>query len=204
MGDSMVGHAMQDCPGVDWYAVRNASDPQIPNPAATSMPPITRPARSMPSGARSRRRRVPSRPGPSSTRGSIVSERREIEAFCPSASRSNISDAVYRLTLIALRLALDGIHWVVIKSWANRSTQRFAEEGKGRFSGLDKALARRRLRLLDEADRLEDLTGLSSVGLHRLRGARRGQWAISAGGPWRIIFEFRDGHAWNVEIVDYH
>jgi len=28
----MVGHAMQDCPGVDWYAVRNASDPQIANP----------------------------------------------------------------------------------------------------------------------------------------------------------------------------
>jgi nucleoside phosphorylase len=32
MGDAMVGHAMQDCPGVDWYSVRNASDPQIPNP----------------------------------------------------------------------------------------------------------------------------------------------------------------------------
>ena len=32
MGDAVVGHAMQDCPGVDWYAVRNASDPQIPNP----------------------------------------------------------------------------------------------------------------------------------------------------------------------------
>jgi hypothetical protein len=56
----------------------------------------------------------------------------------------------------------------VIKSWANRSTQRFAEEGRGRFSGLDETLARRRLRLLDEAERLEDLTGLSSVGLHRL------------------------------------
>jgi proteic killer suppression protein len=42
------------------------------------------------------------------------------------------------------------------------------------------------------------------VGLHRLRGDRRRQWAISAGGPWRIAFEFRDGHAWNVEIVDYH
>jgi len=92
----------------------------------------------------------------------------------------------------------------VIKSWANRATQRFAEEGKGRFSGLDQPLARRRLRLLDEADRLEDLTGLASVGLHRLRGARRNQWAISAGEPWRITFEFRGGHAWNVEIVDYH
>jgi nucleoside phosphorylase len=32
MGDAMVGNAMQTCPGVDWYAVRNASDPQIPNP----------------------------------------------------------------------------------------------------------------------------------------------------------------------------
>jgi toxin HigB-1 len=88
----------------------------------------------------------------------------------------------------------------MIKSWANRSTQRFAE-GKGRFPGLEEALVRRRLRLLDEAERLEDL---ASVGLHRRRGARRGQWAISAGGPWRITFEFRDGHAWNVEIVDYH
>jgi proteic killer suppression protein len=92
----------------------------------------------------------------------------------------------------------------VIKSWANRATQRFAEEGKGRFAGLDEGLARRRLRLLDEAARLEDLTGLKSVGLHRLRGACRHQWAISAGGPWRITFEFREGHAWNVEIVDYY
>ena len=92
----------------------------------------------------------------------------------------------------------------MIRTWADRATQRFAEEGKGRFSGLDEALARRRFRLLDEAERLADLTGLKSVGLHRLRGARRGQWAISAGGPWRITLEFRDGHAWNVEIVDYH
>ena len=63
----------------------------------------------------------------------------------------------------------------MIKSWANRATQRFAEEGKGRFRGLDETLARRWLRLLDEAERLDDLTGLVSVGLHRLRGARRGQ-----------------------------
>jgi proteic killer suppression protein len=92
----------------------------------------------------------------------------------------------------------------VIKSWANRATQRFAEAGKSRFGGLDEALARRRLRLLDEAERLDDLTGLKSVGLHRLRGDRRGQWAILAGAVWRITFEFRQGHAWNVEIVDCH
>jgi nucleoside phosphorylase len=32
MGDAMVGQAMQDAPGVHWYAIRNASDPQMPNP----------------------------------------------------------------------------------------------------------------------------------------------------------------------------
>jgi hypothetical protein len=32
MGDAMVGQALQNIPGLDWYAVRNASDPQIPNP----------------------------------------------------------------------------------------------------------------------------------------------------------------------------
>jgi hypothetical protein len=33
MGDAMVGSAMQSCPGVAWYSVRNASDPQIPDPS---------------------------------------------------------------------------------------------------------------------------------------------------------------------------
>jgi hypothetical protein len=32
MGDAMVGNAMQSCPGVDWFAVRNTSDPQTQNP----------------------------------------------------------------------------------------------------------------------------------------------------------------------------
>lgn len=32
MGDAMVGNAMQECPNIAWYSVRNASDPQIPNP----------------------------------------------------------------------------------------------------------------------------------------------------------------------------
>lgn len=32
MGDAMVAEALQQYPGVDWYAIRNASDPQIPNP----------------------------------------------------------------------------------------------------------------------------------------------------------------------------
>jgi proteic killer suppression protein len=49
-----------------------------------------------------------------------------------------------------------------------------------------------------------DLGVLSSLGLHRLKGDRRGQWAITVNARWRICFEFSRGDAHNVEIVDYH
>ena len=49
-----------------------------------------------------------------------------------------------------------------------------------------------------------DLSPLRSVGLHKLTGSRKGLWAMTVNGPWRICFRFADGDAWNVEIVDYH
>jgi len=57
---------------------------------------------------------------------------------------------------------------------------------------------------LNAAEMLRDLRPLKSVGLHKLKGARKIQWAITVNGPWRICFEFRKGDAFNVEIVDYH
>ena len=57
---------------------------------------------------------------------------------------------------------------------------------------------------LNAAETLRDLSPLKSVGLHKLKGERRAQWAMPVNGPWRICFEFRKGDAFNVEIVDYH
>ena len=54
------------------------------------------------------------------------------------------------------------------------------------------------------AKSLHDLSPLKSVGLHKLKGNRKGQWAVTVNGPWRICFRFADGHAHDVEIVDYH
>ena len=51
---------------------------------------------------------------------------------------------------------------------------------------------------------LQDLSPLKSVGLHKLKGDRRGQWAMTVNGPWRICFEFYKGDAHDVEITDYH
>jgi proteic killer suppression protein len=57
---------------------------------------------------------------------------------------------------------------------------------------------------LDAAVSLDGLGMLKSVGLHKLKGERRGRWAISVNGPWRTCFSFKDGDAFDVEIVDYH
>lgn len=92
----------------------------------------------------------------------------------------------------------------MIKSWANSATRRFAEQGKSRFSGLDEDAALELLASLDAATGLGDLSPLKSVGLHKLAGRRKGQWAMTINGPWRVCFRFEDGDAWDVEIVDYH
>ena len=60
------------------------------------------------------------------------------------------------------------------------------------------------LAVLNVAERLDFISPLKSVGLHPLKGDRRGPWAITVNGPWRICFRSADGHAHDVEIVDYH
>jgi toxin HigB-1 len=92
----------------------------------------------------------------------------------------------------------------VIKTYANRLTERFAVEGKSKFTGLDTQKAMARLALLDSARRLDDIPPLKSVGLHALEGNRKGQWAMTINGPWRLVFRFGNGAAYDVEIVDYH
>ncbi len=92
----------------------------------------------------------------------------------------------------------------MIKSWANSATRKFAEDGKCKFSGLDEDNAMELLATLNAASALGDLSPLKSVGLHKLSRDREGQWAMTINGPWRLCFRFADGHALDVEIVDYH
>src|SRR5271166_3134393 len=76
----------------------------------------------------------------------------------------------------------------MIKSWANSATRRFAEEAKSKFAGLDVEKAEDLLAALNAAAALTDLSPLKSVGLHKLTGNRKGQWAMRVNGPWRICF----------------
>ena len=45
---------------------------------------------------------------------------------------------------------------------------------------------------------------LPGYRLHRLRGDREGQWAVSVTGNWRLVFEFQGENATSVDLVDYH
>ena len=93
----------------------------------------------------------------------------------------------------------------MIRSWANGASRRFGEQAKATpYRGLDVGVAQATLAALDAATSLSDLSPLKSVGLHALKGKRRGQWAMTVNGPWRICFRFKDGDAHDVEIVDYH
>lgn len=92
----------------------------------------------------------------------------------------------------------------MIKSWGDTATRRLAESGKCKFSGLDEEVAMDLLAVLDAATSLQDISPLKSIGLQKLKGGRKGQWAVTVNGPWRICFRFADGDAWRVQIVDYH
>ncbi len=65
-------------------------------------------------------------------------------------------------------------------------------------------LARRKLLQLDAATVLETLRVPPGNRLEALKGDRKGQHSIRINDQWRICFTWRNGHAYDVEIVDYH
>ena len=77
-------------------------------------------------------------------------------------------------------------------------------EKPNRFRGLDFAVAVDLLLALNIAKSLQDLSPLKSVGLHKLKADRAGQWAMTVNARWRICFFFTRGDAHDVEIIDYH
>jgi toxin HigB-1 len=59
------------------------------------------------------------------------------------------------------------------------------------------------LAALDDAGSVDDLNR-PSFRLHPLKGELAGYWSVWVNGNWRIVFKFGDGHATDVDLVDYH
>jgi toxin HigB-1 len=62
----------------------------------------------------------------------------------------------------------------------------------------------RKLRLINSATSLADLRIPPANRLEALHSDRKGQWSVRINDQWRICFTWRDGDAFDVEIVDYH
>jgi proteic killer suppression protein len=92
----------------------------------------------------------------------------------------------------------------MIKFFRHKGLRRFFETGA--LSGVQ-ARHGKRLRLqlaaLDTAMALSDLD-IPGFDLHPLKGLKKGRWAMSVNGNWRITFEFRDGNVHVLDYEDYH
>jgi toxin HigB-1 len=73
-----------------------------------------------------------------------------------------------------------------------------------RLPGDIQGAALRKLRLLNAAQSLIDLRVPPANRLEALKGDRGGQHSIRINDQWRICFIWREGHAYEVEIADYH
>lgn len=92
----------------------------------------------------------------------------------------------------------------MIVSFAGKDTEKLANGIRvKRFESIAKQ-ARTKLLYLDGAANLQDLACLPGNRLESLSGDRQGQYSIRINDQYRICFEWREGNACNVEIVDYH
>ena len=93
----------------------------------------------------------------------------------------------------------------MIKTFADKRTAAVWDDRmpKGFPADLAKT-ARRKLRMLASAVRLDELRTPPANRLEALSGDRAGQHSIRINDQWRLCFVWRDGDAHDVEVVDYH
>jgi proteic killer suppression protein len=93
----------------------------------------------------------------------------------------------------------------MIVSFGDKVTKKIWEgEYVGDFSRDMQELARRKLRMLNSSQDLNDLMIPPSNRLEKLKGSLKDYFSIRINIQWRIIFLWKNGNAELVEIVDYH
>ena len=93
----------------------------------------------------------------------------------------------------------------MIRSFRDRKTEEvFRRERVARLALDVQRVAQRKLAMLDAAESLQDLRIPPGNRLERLSGNREGQHSIRINDQWRLCFRWREGHAHDVEMVDYH
>lgn len=93
----------------------------------------------------------------------------------------------------------------MIKSFNCKETEKlFQLEKTSKLPSTILKTALRKLEMLEYAAELNDLRVPPANRLEALKAKRKGQHSIRVNDQWRICFIWRAGHAYQVEIVDYH
>ena len=94
---------------------------------------------------------------------------------------------------------------MMIRTFRDPATEAlFRRAPSKRFARPLAEAALRKLLVIDAAETLQDLRVPPGNRLEKLVGRRRGQHSIRINSQWRICFVWRDGNAYEAEIVDYH
>ena len=93
----------------------------------------------------------------------------------------------------------------MIRSFKSKETEKIWNGIVSRKLPKDiQPIARRKLRMLNNAVELNDLRIPPANRLESLKGERTGQFSIRINQQWRICFIWKNGEVFDVEIVDYH
>jgi proteic killer suppression protein len=92
----------------------------------------------------------------------------------------------------------------MIKSFRHKGIERFFRRDDARgINARHAPRVRRMLDLIDQASAVEQLD-IPGMHLHPLRGDRKGEWAMTVSGNWRITFRFAGEDATGLNLEDYH
>lgn len=92
----------------------------------------------------------------------------------------------------------------MIRSFKTEDTERLFNDDRVRQWQAIERVARRKLYMVHAATKLDDLKVPPGNRLEKLGRDRKDQHSIRINDQYRVCFEWREGHAYDVEIVDYH
>ena len=92
----------------------------------------------------------------------------------------------------------------MIKTFRHRGLKEIYEQGHSSKVAQDHVA--KLMRILTELDQSSGPEGMDIPGfrLHRLKGRMKGGYSVSVSANWRVTFRFEDGHAFDVNYLDYH
>ena len=92
----------------------------------------------------------------------------------------------------------------MIQGFVHKGLEKFFYDGIIR--GVQHSHAQKLADILDRLDASIAVKDMNYPGsyLHKLKGKKKDFWCVRVSGNWRVIFKFIDGHAYNIDYIDYH